>query len=211
MGHPDDLLSPLRVPPAEHLEASGEDAGDGFGVGLMLLLENAVGESVGVVRGQDGDGSLEDDDAVVQLLIDKMDGAAGDLDAVVEGLLLRVEAGEGREQRGVDVEDAVGEGADEVRREQAHVAGEADELDVMLAESGDDVGIVLGALAAAGVEGEGGEAALAGGGEAGSVGHVRDDDSNAGVGDGARADRVGDGEEVGAAAGEEDTELVHGV
>ena len=42
----------------------------------------------------DGDGALEDDDAVVQVLVDKMHGAAGYFDAVIEGLLLGFETWE---------------------------------------------------------------------------------------------------------------------
>ena len=77
----------------------------------MLLLEDARGEGFGGVVVEDGDGVLQDDDAVVYGLVDKVDGAAGDLGSVVEGLMLRVEAGERGQQRGVDVEDAIGEGA----------------------------------------------------------------------------------------------------
>jgi hypothetical protein len=62
----------------------------------VLLLEDAGREGVCVVAFEDGDGFLQDDDAVVELLVDEVDGAAGDLDAVVEGLVLRVEAGCGK-------------------------------------------------------------------------------------------------------------------
>ena len=77
---------------------AAEDAGDGFGVGDVLLLEDAGREGfVGVVV-VDGDGFLEDDDAVVYGLVDEMDCAASDLCPVVECLVLGVEAGEGGEQ-----------------------------------------------------------------------------------------------------------------
>ena len=139
-------------------------------------------ERVRVIAGENGNGLLQDDDAVVELLVDKVHGASGDLDAVVEGLLLRVEPGKGGQQRGVDVQDAVGEGLDELRREQAHVSGEADEVDVVLAQAGDDFRIVLGALAAAGFDGDGVEAALAGGVEAGRIGYIGDDDGDLAAG-----------------------------
>ena len=79
----------------------------------MFLVENARSQCMWVVGGKDGDGALQDDGAVVELLVDEMDGAAGDLDAVFEGLGLRVEAGKGGQQRGMDVEDALREGLDE--------------------------------------------------------------------------------------------------
>jgi hypothetical protein len=172
----------------------------------VLLGEDAGGEGVGVVGGEHGDGALQQDHAVVQVLIDKMDGASGQLDAVIEGLGLRVEAGKGGQERGVDVEDAVGKGGDELRREEAHVAGQADEVDAVGAEAGEDIAIVVGAGAAFGDEESGGQAEIAGGGEAGSVGDIGDDEGDLNAGEAAFADVAPDGEEVGAAAGEEDAE-----
>ncbi len=89
------------------------DAVDGLSVGDVLLGKDAVCEGVGVVSVEDGDGALEDDGTMVEVLVDEMYGAAGDFDAVVEGLLLGVEAGEGGQQGGMNVEDAIGEGGDE--------------------------------------------------------------------------------------------------
>jgi hypothetical protein len=78
-----------------------------------------------------------------------VDGAAGDADAVLDGLALRVEAGEGREQGGVDVEHAPAKLFDEAGREQAHVTGEADQLDAVFVQDADDLALVLLARAAA--------------------------------------------------------------
>jgi len=183
-----------------------DDACNGLGVGDVLFGEDALGKGVGVVGVENGDGALEDDDAVVEVFVDEVHGAAGDFDAVVEGLLLGVEAGEGGQERWVDVEDAIWEGGDECGREQAHVAGEADEVDGMLAEACDQVGVVGFARAAFGDESGGGKAEVAGCGEAGSIGDVGDDDGDFDAGEAAGADGVRDGEEVGTAAGEEDAE-----
>jgi len=100
----------------------------------------------------------------------------------------------------MDVEDAVGECGDEGGREHTHVTGEADEVDVVLAEAGDEVRVVGFAGAAFGDECGGGKAEVAGGGEAGSVGIVGDDDCDFDAEEAAGADGFGDGEEVGAAA-----------
>jgi hypothetical protein len=54
---------------------------------------------------------LQNDHAVVHGLIDEMDAAARDFGAIVEGLLLRVEAGKRGQQRGMDVQNAVGKAA----------------------------------------------------------------------------------------------------
>ena len=75
-------------------------------------------------------------------------------------------------------------------------------------QRGDDGGIVLGAFAAVGVDGERGETAFARSGEAGRVGFVRDDDGDFGIRDAAGGDAVRDGEEVRAATGEQDAETM---
>ena len=63
-----------------------------------------------------GDGGLENDGTGVELFIHEMHRAAGDADAVFQRLLLRVEAGKGGQQGGVNVEDAAGELANEPAR-----------------------------------------------------------------------------------------------
>ena len=194
------------VAAALELVVATGDVGDGFGVGDVLFLEDARGEGIGVVGVEDGDGALEDDGTVVEVLVDEVDGAAGDFDAVVEGLVLGVEAGEGGQQGGMDVDDAVGEGVDELRREQAHVAGEDDEIDIVTAEAGDDVGVVLGAGAALGEEDFARQAELATDGEAAGRGGVGDDDGNLDAGQTALTDAVVNRDHVGAATGDEDAE-----
>jgi len=64
---------------AADLVVSAGYTGDGFGVGEVLFGEDAGGERVGVVGFEDGDRALQDDDAVVEMLVDKMHRAAGHL------------------------------------------------------------------------------------------------------------------------------------
>ena len=98
----------------------------GLGVDAMLLFQDALGKGVLVVGVENRDGGLENDGAGVEIFVDEVDGAAGKFYAVFEGLLLRFEAGEGWEKRGMDIQDALGKAGYEIRREEAHVAGEAD-------------------------------------------------------------------------------------
>ena len=135
----------LDVPPALNLIVSVGDAGDGFAIGDVFFDEDSLGERVGVVALENWDRSLQDDGAVVEMFVDKVDRAAGNLDAVVKCLLLGVEAGECGKQRRMDVENAVGERGNKAGREQAHVAGETDEVDLVFAKAADEVAIVLGA------------------------------------------------------------------
>ena len=93
-----------------------------------------------------------------------------------------VQAGEGREQAGVDVQHAALPGGDEERREDPHVACEANELDAVGAQDGVDPAFMGFAVAAEGamVDGERRDAGAGGGGEAGRVGDVGDDDGDVG-------------------------------
>jgi hypothetical protein len=73
-------------------------------------------------------------------------------------------------------------------------------------QAGEDIGVVRSAGAAFGDEDGGGQAEFGGGGEAGGGSDVGDDDGDLDAGEGSQADGLGDGEEVGASAGEEDSE-----
>ena len=97
-----------------------------LGVDAMLLFQDALGKGVLVVGVENGDDGLQDDGAGVEIFVDEMDGATGEFYAVVEGLLLRFEAGERGKKRRMDIKDALGKGGDEEWGEKAHVAGEAD-------------------------------------------------------------------------------------
>lgn len=76
--------------------------------GLDALVEGFRG----IVR-EDRDACLEDDGAGVHAAIDVVDGAAGLGGTGEDGLFPGFEARESGEERGVDVEDAVGEGVEE--------------------------------------------------------------------------------------------------
>ena len=82
---------------------------------------------------------------MVEMFVDEVDGASSDLDSVGEGLLLRVKARESGSSEG-GFQDALREGLDEFGREQAHISGEADEVNLMAAQAGDDLGVMLGTL-----------------------------------------------------------------
>jgi hypothetical protein len=99
----------------------------------------------------------------------------------------------------MNIEDALGKGGYEIGREQAHVAGEADEIDFVFVEDGGDLAVVGFAFEAFGRDGAGGDVAGSGSFEAGGVGLVADYDGNFGVWDAADRDTIGEGFEVGAA------------
>jgi DNA polymerase III subunit delta' len=184
------------------------DLFDGFGIEIPFGLLDAGVEGGGGVVVVHGNGLLGDDGAGIDALIDEMDGAAGDFDAVVEGLFPGFEAGERGEQGGMNIDDAVGEGAEEFAFEDAHEAGEDDEVDLRVLENGDEslfgFFIKLGAEFS-GRDEDGFEAvALREGKDAGPL-DVRGDDDNFHGGTGARA-VTREGIEVRTFAGAKDPE-----
>ena len=95
----------------------------------MFFFQNSFGQgrvSIAVFHFDDG---LQDDRAGVEIFVDEMDGATGEFYAVFESLPLRFESGERRQQRRMNIQNAIGERGDEIGREQTHVACEADEID----------------------------------------------------------------------------------
>jgi len=76
----------------------------------------------------DADRVLEQDRTGIDAVVDEVDGDAEDAHAVGDGLADGVEAGEGGQQRRMDVDDPVAEGGDEARAEDRHVAGRDDGL-----------------------------------------------------------------------------------
>jgi len=104
------------------------------GIELVLGDLDAGVECGGGVAGEDGDALLRDDFAGVDVLIDVVDGAAGFSYAGGERLFPGAQALERREQRRMDVDDAMGEGVEERFLDDAHVAGEDDPLGTVLAQ-----------------------------------------------------------------------------
>src|SRR5207245_2149689 len=120
----------------------------GFGIDAMLFFQNVLRERGFGISIEDGNDGLENDRAGVEIFVNKMDSATGEFYAVFESLALGFEAGEGREERRMNIKDAIGKFGDEERREQAHISGEADEVDFVIVENGGDLAIVGFALEA---------------------------------------------------------------
>ncbi len=103
-------------------------------VAAVLHLENTGGEGfLGVVL-QDRHGPLDEDGAVVEFGADEVDGAAVDADASLQGTGVGVEAFEGGQERGMDVEEAVLPALHEPGAQDAHETRQADEPDAGLVQ-----------------------------------------------------------------------------
>src|SRR5215469_1397279 len=86
---------------------------------------------------------LQNDGSVIQLFVHKMYCAAGDLNSVSEGLFLSLKPRKCRQQGRMDVQNPLRKLLYEPGREQAHVPGETDEVNLALLQSCSDFLIVL--------------------------------------------------------------------
>ena len=95
----------------------------------MLLDEDPRRQRLDRVIVEHRHGGLQDDRTVVELGCHQMHGRARDAHAVFERLPLRVESGKRRQQRRMDIQDAVREGLEQRSAHQTHEAGQADQID----------------------------------------------------------------------------------
>lgn len=175
----------------------------------MLLLQNSLGERVFVVFGQHGNRALRDDYAMIEVFIDEMNGAAADLNTVFERLPLRVETWKCRQQRRMNVQNPIWECRKEGGRDEPHVSGEADQIHLMLAQTSDDRSVMLAAAESFALDYVRIQAAIFCRFDAWNIRFVGDYDCNFRAGNLPCGDIVGDGEEVGAASGEQDSKALH--
>lgn len=91
-------------------------------------MEDAALEVGFGFAGVDADGGLQDDGAGVEVVGDDVGAAAGAVDAGGDSLADGMQTLERRQEAGVDVDDAVGEGRDDGGADDAHVAGKDDDV-----------------------------------------------------------------------------------
>jgi hypothetical protein len=106
----------------------------------------------------------------------------------------------------VYVEDSIGESGNELRGQQAHVASQTDQIDVVRAQARGHVCIVLGAGSAFGHKHCVRQPQFSRSGDSRGIRDIRKDHSDFNAREPAFPDRSGDCKEVGAAAGEQDSE-----
>jgi hypothetical protein len=107
----------------------------------VLLRQHARGERVLAVVRIHRHGGLDDDGAVVERRRDEVHRAAVHAAAGFEGAAVGVQAGEGRQQRGMDVHQAALVAPHEILAEDAHEAGQHDEVGRVAVDLGGQRGI----------------------------------------------------------------------
>ena len=170
----------------------------------MLLLENAFCKRMGIILLQDWHGFLQDDDTVIQLLVDKVYGAARDLYSVIKCLLLCIEPREGRQQRWMDIENALRKCLNKFYGEETHITCQADKVHVMLSQACDDFGVMLSALTPTCFNRNRRMTALDSRRQARRFSLVRDDNCNFCIRQFSVGNRIGNRQKIGSAPREKD-------
>lgn len=141
---------------------------------------------------------LQEDRTVVDVLINEMNRDTSDRGSPREGIVNGVDARERREQRRVDIQDAILESTDQHRGENPHKSCQADEPHVMLIEKVDEVAITRFATGeGVGIDEDRGNARAFRTDQCESLGLIREDDGDA-RSEASRPHRVDDGLEIGA-------------
>ena len=181
-------------------------AGNGSETPGIQFVFGGVDTLVERLRGiviQDRDGLLADNRAGIDAGIDEMDGATAYLDPIGLGLFPGLEPRERRQERGMDIHDAAGEGLEKLALEDAHEPGQGNQLDFG-APQGLDAG-PLGLFVQFGAEfarrdESGGDIAFPRPLENAGLGHVAQDQDHLGR-EAARRAGPGNGQEIRAFAG----------
>lgn len=158
-----------KNPPLRHpLDSSRQH----LALDVGALLDQVLGAHAVV----DPSHALLDDGALVQVGRDEVGRGADDLDTAVVGLVVGLGALERGQEAVVDVDDLAAHGGAQGGREDLHVTGEDDELDVVLLDEVEDLAL-LGGLGVLG-DGQVVELDAVALGQGRKVGVVGDDDGH---------------------------------
>jgi len=155
-------------------EVPADGAGEGQAFDVAAAFDE-IGELLAVGDAAD---LLFDDGAVVEDLGDVVGSGADEFDAAFEGGVVGFGAGEGGQEGVVDVDDAGREARDEVLGEDLHVAGEDDEIDLLLGEQAELAGLGFGLVG--GVDGDENEGDAVEAGQGAGVFVVGEDEADVG-------------------------------
>ena len=189
-------------------QIAGGEVGHGLRQQLMFDFQHTRGQGVGGVGIVYGHGALGDDGAAIELGGNEVHGAAREAAAFVDGALVGVQAGEGGQQGGMDVDGLIGKAAAKLGREDAHITGEQHEVGRVAGHHLEHGLVEIGAAGVVfGINGSGMDALLCRPGQAGGLGVVGEHGGDVQIGD------IGlyHGLHIAAAAGNEDDGFSHGV
>jgi len=109
----------------------------------MFLSENPRRERLVRISLEDRDSALNDDGAAIELRSHEMHSDTAHLDAMRKCLTLRIDAGERREERWMDIQDGIGIRLEQRRPDEPHIAGQTDKAHAASLQLPDDGAIVI--------------------------------------------------------------------
>ena len=115
-------------PPAFQPPSTVEHEANRFGVDPVFFDEYSRRERLDGVVVHDRHGRLQNDGPAVQLRGHEMNGCPADTHSMLERLALRLEPRECGQERGVHVENPVGERIDQRSADEPHETGKADQI-----------------------------------------------------------------------------------
>ena len=124
--------------PALEADLVFHEQANGFRIDPVLLLQNSRGEGFRRVFIQNRDNGLADDGAGVHTFIHDVDRTAGEFHAIIQRLFLRVGSRKGRQQGGMNIQDATRKRANEVRAEDAHETCQAHHIHLKVLQNRND-------------------------------------------------------------------------
>lgn len=111
---------------------------------IALDIATSVGQLLGAHTVVHTDDVLLNDRALIEVAGDEMGSSTDNLDTAVVSLVVRLGTLEGRQEGVVDVDDAAGHGFAELGRQDLHVAGEHNQVNVVLGGQLEDLAFLLG-------------------------------------------------------------------
>src|SRR5215831_6771756 len=135
---------------------------DGFAINAVLLFENALRQRLRCVVIQNRNHRLLQNRPGIHSLVHQVHGAAGELHSVADSLMLGVQAGESRQERRMNVQDSSRKLPNKMPAQDAHVAGQADQVYPRGAKLRDELAVVNFAVKTLRGQPERGKTALAG-------------------------------------------------
>src|SRR6266404_8071986 len=137
-----NFLIRLKDAAAFDFEFSIEHDANRFRIDTVFFLQDAGAERLLRVPIFHRDDGLQDDRAGIEIFVHEVDRATGKFYAVFERLALRFQARKRRQQRRVNIQNAVWKRRHKVRRQQAHISGKANQVHLVLVQDGDDLPVV---------------------------------------------------------------------
>lgn len=144
----------------------------------MFLLKDTPTERFFGILSEHFHCSLRKDRPGIKTLIHIVDRAAGNFDAILKSLLLRMQAREARQQRRMDIQNPACIGRNEIFTQQSHVPGQTDEIHARLFQNRNYLTIKICPLYAFGIESKNRQTLFVCIDQPGSIGNIRDHASN---------------------------------